>query len=297
MNKKFIYESGGIKMRSKKLKLMVGALLVTMVGATFVGCGSNSSEGENNTASNKDSVTISISGSTSVGPLMEKIQEKYEEENNNITLEIQQNGSGAGIKDVISGISEIGMSSRELKDEEKTSVQGTTVAYDGIALLVNPENTVKNISLEDVKKIYTGEITNWKDLGGDDSPIVVVSREEGSGTRDAFQEIVGYESEELTKDATISDGSGAVKTTVAGNKNAIGFASFEYIDNTVKALNVNDVEPTAENVKAGDYKISRPFILVTKEDSLTENGQKLIDFVLSTEGQQIVEENKLITIE
>ena len=284
-------------MISKKLKLMVGALLVTMVGATFVGCGSNSSEGENNTASNKDSVTISISGSTSVGPLMEKIQEKYEEENNNITLEIQQNGSGAGIKDVISGISEIGMSSRELKDEEKTSVQGTTVAYDGIALLVNPENTVKNISLEDVKKIYTGEITNWKDLGGDDSPIVVVSREEGSGTRDAFQEIVGYESEELTKDATISDGSGAVKTTVAGNKNAIGFASFEYIDNTVKALNVNDVEPTAENVKAGDYKISRPFILVTKEDSLTENGQKLIDFVLSTEGQQIVEENKLITIE
>ena len=284
-------------MRSKKLKLMVGALLVTMVGATFVGCGSNSSEGKNNTASNGGSVTISISGSTSVGPLMEKIQEKYEEENNNVTLEIQQNGSGAGIKDVISGISEIGMSSRELKDEEKTSVQGTTVAYDGIALLVNTENPVSNISLEDVKKIYTGEITNWKELGGDDSPIVVVSREEGSGTRDAFQEIVGYKSEELTKDATISDGSGAVKTTVAGNKNAIGFASFEYIDNTVKALNVNDVEPTAENVKAGDYKISRPFILVTKEDSLTENGQKLIDFVLSTEGQQIVEENKLITIE
>ena len=284
-------------MRSKKLKLMVGALLVTMVGATFVGCGSNSSEGENNTASNKDSVTISISGSTSVGPLMEKIQEKYEEENNNVTLEIQQNGSGAGIKDVISGISEIGMSSRELKDEEKTSVQGTTVAYDGIALLVNTENPVSNISLEDVKKIYTGEITNWKELGGDDSPIVVVSREEGSGTRDAFQEIVGYKSEELTKDATISDGSGAVKTTVAGNKNAIGFASFEYIDNTVKALSVNDIEPTAENVKAGDYKISRPFILVTKEDTLTENGQKLMDFVLSTEGQQIVEENKLITID
>ena len=281
-------------MRSKKLKLMVGALLVTMVGATFVGCGSNS---ENNTASSKDTTTISISGSTSVGPLMEKIQEKYEEENNNVTLEIQQNGSGAGIKDVISGISEIGMSSRELKDEEKGSVQGTTVAYDGIALLVNPENPVKNISLEDVKKIYTGEITNWKEIGGDDAPIVVVSREEGSGTRDAFQEIVGYESEELLKDATISDGSGAVKTTVAGNKNAIGFASFEYIDNTVSALNINDVEPTADNVKSGDYKLSRPFILVTKEGALTENGQKLIDFVLSSEGQQIVEENKLITIE
>lgn len=283
-------------MRSKKLKLMVGALLVTMVGATFVGCGSNGSS-DNNTASNKDATTISISGSTSIGPLMEKIQEKYEEENSGVTLEIQQNGSGAGIKDVISGISEIGMSSRELKDDEKTSVQGTIVAYDGIALLVNPENPVKNISLEDVKKIYTGEITNWKELGGDDSTIVVVSREEGSGTRDAFQEIVGYESEELLKDATISDGSGAVKTTVAGNKNAIGFASFEYIDNTVAALNVDDVEPTADNVKSGSYKISRPFILVTKEDSLTEDGQKLISFVLSDEGQQIVEENKLITIE
>ena len=189
------------------------------------------------------------------------------------------------------------MSSRELKDDEKTSVQGSIVAYDGIALLVNTENPVKNISLEDVKKIYTGEITNWKELGGDDSPIVVVSREEGSGTRDAFQEIVGYESEELVKDATISDGSGAVKTTVAGNKNAIGFASFEYIDDTVAALNIDDVEPTADNVKAGSYKISRPFILVTKEDSLTEEGQKLIDFVLSAEGQQIVGENKLITIE
>lgn len=285
-------------MRSKKLKLMVGALLVTMVGATFVGCGSNGSEGEhNNTASNKDAVTISISGSTSVGPLMEKIQEKYEADNSNVTLEIQQNGSGAGIKDVIGGVSEIGMSSRELKDEEKGQVEGTTIAYDGIALLVNPNNSVKNISLEDVKKIYTGEITNWKDLGGADKPIVVVSREEGSGTRDAFQEIVGYESEELTKDATISDGSGAVKTTVAGNENAIGFASFEYIDNTVSALSVDNVEPTAENVKAGQYKISRPFLLVTKEDTLTENGKALIEFVLSSEGQQIVADNKLITLE
>ena len=144
--------------------------------------------------------------------------------------------------------------------KKRLLVQGTTIAYDGIALLVNPKNPVNNISLEDVKKIYTGEITNWKELGGDDSPIVVVSREEGSGTRDAFQEIVGYESEELTKDATISDGSGAVKTTVAGNKNAIGFASFEYIDNTVKALSVNDVEPTAENVKDGTIKFQDHFI-------------------------------------
>lgn len=276
-------------MRSKKIKMMVGALLITMIGATFVGCGSS----EN---SNESSVTISISGSTSVGPLMEKVQESYEELNSDVILEIQQNGSGAGIKDVIGGVSEIGMSSRELKDEEKSQVEGTTVAYDGIALLVNLNNSVKNITLEQVKDIYTGKVTNWKELGGADAPIVVVSREEGSGTRDAFQEIVGYESEELTKDATISDGSGAVKTTVAGNENAIGFASFEYIDNTVSALNINDVEATADNVKAGDYRISRPFLLVSKKDTLTEDGQALIDYVLSEEGQKIVEENKLITI-
>lgn len=282
-------------MKSKKLKLMVGALVVMMMGATLTGCGGNN--GQSGDAGTETQTTISISGSTSVGPLMLKVQERYEAANEGITLEVQENGSGAGIKDVINGVSEIGMSSRELKDEEKSQVEGTTIAYDGIALLVNPENKVKNISLEDVKKVYTGEITNWKELGGDDSPIVVISREEGSGTRDAFQEIVGYESEELTKDATISDGSGAVKTTVAGNKNAIGFASFEYIDSTVAALSVNDVEPTADNVKAGEYKISRPFLLVTKEDSLTENGQKLIEFVLSDEGQKIVEENKLITLE
>ena len=157
-------------MRSKKLKLMVGTLLVTMVGATFVGCGSNESAEGDTTGSG--AVTISISGSTSVGPLMEKVQEIYEEENSNVTLEIQQNGSGAGIKDVIGGVSEIGMSSRELKDEEKSSVEGTTIAYDGIALLVNPNNSVKNITLEDVKKIYTGEITNWKELGGDRKSVV-----------------------------------------------------------------------------------------------------------------------------
>ena len=189
------------------------------------------------------------------------------------------------------------MSSRDLKGEEKDSVQGTTIAYDGVALLVNPSNLVKDITLEQIKKVYTGEITNWKELGGEDGPIVVVSREEGSGTRDSFQEIVGYKSEELVKNASISDGSGSVKTTVAGNKNAIGFASFEYIDDTVSALNVDGIEPTAKNVKEGNYKISRPFLLVTKKDTLTQNGQNLIDFILSSEGQQIVSDNKLITID
>lgn len=286
-------------MKSKKIKLMVGALLLTMVGAAFTGCGSKGSEtteGGDGNANTKAPVTISISGSTSVGPLMEKIQEVYEAENQNVTLEIQQPGSGTGIKNAIEGVVEIGMSSRELKNDEEGSVDATVIAYDGIALMVNPNNLVKDITLEQVKEIYTGKITNWKDLGGNDAPIVVVSREEGSGTRDAFQEIVGYKSEELVKDATISDGSGAVKATVVGNENAIGFASFEYVDNSVAALKVDGAEPNAENVKAGAYKISRPFLLLTKEDTLTEAGKALIEYIKSDAGQEIVTENKLISI-
>jgi phosphate transport system substrate-binding protein len=282
-------------MINKKLKLMVGALVVMMMGLSLTGCGGNkedSGQGEL-----EAQTTISISGSTSVGPLMLKVQEKYEAANEGVTLEIQENGSGAGIKDVINGVSEIGMSSRELKSEEASQVDATVIAHDGIALLVNPDNQVENITLEEIKDIYTGTITNWKELGGADAPIVVISREEGSGTRDAFQEIVGYKSEELIKDASIADGSGAVKTAVAGNENAIGFASFEYIDSSVAALKVNGVEAEADNVKAGQYQLSRPFLLVTKKDSLTEAGTALIDYVLSKEGQQIVKENKLITLE
>lgn len=299
MNKKFIYESGGIKMRSKKLKLMVGALLVTMVGATFVGCGSNeSAEGDK---AGSGAVTISISGSTSVGPLMEKVQEIYEEENSNVTLEIQQNGSGAGIKDVIGGVSEIGMSSRELKDEEKGSVEGTTIAYDGIALLVNPNNTVKNISLEDVKKIYTGEITNWKDLGGEDAPIVVVSREEGSGTRGAFVELLGVvdenENDITVSSAQITNSTSVMLQKVAQTKSAIGYVSLGSLSTDVKAVQVDGADATAENVKSGNYKVSRPFNICYKEDKLSDIDKDFISFIMSKEGQQIVNDNGYIGVE
>ena len=273
--------------KKKIVTLLCGAV---MISGLVIGCdSSNSSESKTS--------KITISGSTSVGPTMEILAEDYQKANEGTTIEVQQVGSSAGITNTIDGTSQIGMSSRDLKGEEKDSVQGTTIAYDGVALLVNPSNLVKDITLEQIKKVYTGEITNWKELGGEDGPIVVVSREEGSGTRDSFQEIVGYKSEELVKNASISDGSGSVKTTVAGNKNAIGFASFEYIDDTVSALNVDGIEPTAKNVKEGNYKISRPFLLVTKKDTLTQNGQNLIDFILSSEGQQIVSDNKLITID
>lgn len=279
-------------MKRKSLKLLCTALLVTMVGGAVVGCGNSSSDGN----TEGGSATISISGSTSVGPLMGKIAEKFEAANN-VSIEINEVGSSAGIKDVINGVSEIGMSSRELKSEEASAVKATTIAYDGIAIITNNNNPIKNITIDQIKEIYTGKITNWNEIeGGKDAPIVVVSREEGSGTRDAFQEIIGYKSEELLQDAMIANATGAVKETVAGNDNAIGFVSFEYLDDKVNIVNVENVEPKAELVQSGEYKISRPFILVNKADGLSEEGQKLIDFILSDEGQNLVKENKAIPV-
>lgn len=288
-------------MKKRALKLIMSGLMIAMMGGTLAGCGDSGSGASTGSASstskgNKE-VTIAVSGSTSVGPLMEKVAKAYEAKNSNVSIEINQVGSSAGIKDTINGVAELGMSSRDLKDEEKSSgVTGTAIAYDGIAVIVNSGNKVKNLTLEQLKDIYTGKITNWKDVGGEDGQIVVVSREDGSGTRDAFQEIVGYKSEELVANATIADGSGNIKTTVSGNKNAIGFVSFSYVDNTVNAIEINGVKPEEELAKSGEYKLSRPFLIVTKKDRLTDEGQKVIDYILSEEGQKIVQEDKLIKI-
>ena len=276
-------------MIKNKTKVIISLLLITSI--IFVGCGRKNEE--DTTISDK----VTVSGSTSVGPLMEKEAEKFKEENEGINVEINQLGSSAGIKDAITGTVQIGMSSRDLKEQEKAEgLIEVEIAYDGIAIITNKSNKIKSLTMTQVKDIYTGKITNWKDVGGKDGAIVVVSREDGSGTRDAFQEIVGYTSEELVKDAQIGDGSGNIKTTVSGNEHAIGFISFEYIDDSINAVKIDDIEPTASNVKNDSYKVSRPFLLVYKEDNLKENGNKLINFILSEEGQKIVEENGLIRI-
>lgn len=280
-------------MYKSKIEIIVSLLLISIV--ILAGCGRKDNDNNEVTDSNEERVTVS--GSTSVGPLMEKEAEKFKENNKGISVEINQLGSSAGIKDAINGTVQIGMTSRDLKDEEKAEgIIEVEIAYDGIAIITNPNNKVGSLTISQVKDIYTGKITNWSKLGGEDSEIVVVSREDGSGTRDAFQEIIDYSSEDLIKNALIGDGSGNIKTTVAGNENAIGFISFEYVDDTIKALNIEDVEATPENVKNSSYKISRPFILVYKEENLEESGNKLIDFILSEEGQNIVEQNGLITI-
>ncbi|WP_300383158.1 phosphate ABC transporter substrate-binding protein [Clostridium sp.] len=277
-------------MNKKEMKIVMVILVMSAVFIISVGCSSNNLE-------RKENNRISISGSTSVGPLMEKISEIYEEENNGTIIEINQVGSSAGIKDAITKVSEIGMSSRELKEEEKSQVHGRVIAYDGIAIITNINNPIKDITINQIKDIYTGKITNWKEIeGGKDSQIVVTSREDGSGTRDAFQELIGYTSEELIRNAMISNGNGGLKEMVEGNKNAIAFVSFEYLDDSVNVVNVEGVEPKAESVRNKKYKIARPFLVITKEDNLTESGKKLIDYILSDEGQKIVLDNKLIPV-
>lgn len=264
-----------------------------MLSASLLLAACSNDEGSEQNSSN-NGATIAISGSTSVGPLAEKLAMKYQETAAD-KVEINQIGSSAGITNAITGVSEIGMSSRDLKEEEVAEgIEEIAIAYDGIVVVTHPSNKVKDITMEQVKQIFTGEVTNWQELGGDDLEIVVVSREDGSGSRDAFQEIVDYGSGELIKNAIIASGNGNIKTTVATNKHAVGFISFEYIDETIAPLQIDSVEPTAQNVLDGAYKLSRPFIFVYKD--LSDNGQQFIDYIMSDEGQEIVAETGAIPV-
>ena len=268
--------------KKRLVVLLCGAVIIS---GLVVGCGSGSAEG--------DTAKITISGSTSVGPTMEVLAEVYEKDND-VNIEVQQVGSSAGIKNTIDGTSDLGMSSRDLKDEETKEVDGTQIAIDGIAVITNTANKVTDLTSEQVKDIFTGKITNWKEVGGEDAQIVVVSREDGSGTRDGFQDILGFESDELTKDAQICDGSGNVKSTVEGNENAIAYISFGYLGDTLNDVKIDGVEPTDANVVDGKYPISRPFIVVNKKDGLSDVAKAFVDFIMSEEGQNIVAEEGFI---
>lgn len=267
-------------MWKKSLYFVCFAVLLTIL----VACSNEKDTADTQTGGS----LVTISGSTSIGPLAEKLAMKYEEEND-VKIEVNQIGSSAGITNAISGVSQIGMASRDLKQEEKDSnLQELIIAYDGIVVVAHPSNPVKNLTMEQVKQIFTGEVTNWKEVGGKDMEIVVVSREDGSGSRDAFQEIVGYESGQLIKNAIVASGNGNIKTTVAMNKHAIGFISFEYIDESVSTMDINGVQAKAENVLAGQYELSRPFLFVHKED-VPESAKQFMEYILTPEGQKIVE--------
>ena len=232
--------------------------------------------------------TVSTDGSTSMEKVIGALGESFMEQHSDVTFTYNPTGSGSGITAVQEGRCDIGLSSRALKDDEKAQgLTETVLAYDGIAIIVNPANPVNDLSLETIAKIYTGEITNWSEVGGDDGEIVVIGREAGSGTRDGFESITDTKDacqyrQELTS-------TGDVIATVAQNPAAIGYASLAAIKDTVKAVTVDGVAPTEETIKDGTYKVQRPFVLVTKDGvTLSEDAQAFFDYATSPEAAEII---------
>ena len=232
--------------------------------------------------------TVATDGSTSMEKVIGALSEAFMEANGNVTVTYNPTGSGTGIQAVQEGRCDIGLSSRGLKDEEKASgLKETVLAYDGIAVIVNPANPVEDLTLEQIADIYTGKITNWSELGGADSEIVCIGREGGSGTRSGFEEIV--EVKDLCQYRQELSSTGDVIATVAQNPGAIGYASLASVKDTVKAVKVGGVVPGEETVKDGTYAIQRPFVLVTKEGvTLGEAAQAFFDYAVSKDANPVV---------
>ena len=259
-------------------KMICFVLTAVLAVAALTGC---------STASNATG-TVATDGSTSMEKVIGALGEAFEEKNSGATFTYNPTGSGTGIKAVLEDRCDIGLSSRSLKDAEKADgLVETVLAYDGIAIIVHPDNPVSDLSVETIAKMYTGEITNWKDVGGNDAEIVLIGREAGSGTRDGFESIT--KTEDLCKYRQELTATGDVITTVASNPNAIGYASLASIKDSVKALQVNGVAPSEVTVKDGSYVVQRPFVLVTKEGTeLSPAAQAFFDYAISPEVADII---------
>ena len=264
-------------------KIITVLCAAVMALSLFAGCGQKANDNGTTTGD-----TVSTDGSTSMEKVIGALGESFMEANSGTTFTYNPTGSGSGIQAVSEGRCDIGLSSRALKDDEKASgLKETIVALDGIAIIVNPQNPVKDLSLEQIAKIYTGEITNWKDVGGEDAEIVLIGREAGSGTRDGFESIT--ETKDACQYRQELTSTGDVITTVSQNPNAIGYASLAAIKDSVKALTVNGVAPTEATVKDGTYLVQRPFVLVTKEGAaLSDTAQKFFDFAISADAASII---------
>lgn len=239
--------------------------------------------------------TVTMAGSTSMQKLCEALIESFMAKYPGITVTAEYTGSGAGLESLAAGSVDIGNSSRALKDEEKENgAVENTVAIDGIAVITDTENTVKDITAEDLAKIYTGEVQNWSELGGNDESIVVIGREAGSGTRDAFEELLDVA--DKCQYAQELDSTGAVLAKVASTPGAIGYVSLDVVDDTVSALSIDGVEPTEEKILAGDYLLSRPFVMATKGEISEQSDavQELFKYIKSDEGKAVIEKVGLI---
>ena len=270
-------------------KLISITLAALMALSLFAACGkTNDSNDKANDSKTEVTGTVSTDGSTSMEKVIMSLGESFQANNKGISVGYNPTGSGSGITAVSEGRCDIGLSSRALKDDEKASgLKETVLALDGIAIIVSPENKVSDLTLEQIAKIYTGQITNWKEVGGDDAEIVLIGREAGSGTRDGFESITGTKDsckyrQELTS-------TGDVITTVAGNPNAIGYASLASVKDSVKALSVGGVAPTEATVSDGTYAVQRPFILVTKEGAELSAAAKLFfDYATGKDAAEII---------
>ena len=260
-------------------KIMMIVLAAITAAAMLAGCAS-----DNGSAGG----SVSSDGSTSMEKVIGALGESFMANNQGTTFTYNPTGSGSGIKAVLEGRCDIGLSSRSLKDDEKAEgLKETVLAYDGIAIIVNPENPVNNLDLETIAKLYTGEITNLKDVGGNDAEVVLIGREAGSGTRDGFESITGTADKCRYRQELTSTGD--VITTVSQNPNAIGYASLASLKDSVKALTVGGVAPTEETVKDGSYVVQRPFVLVTKDGAaLSETAQKFFDYATSADAAGII---------
>ena len=277
------------------MKKIISILLAAvMVMALLAGCGSKNSgsTNDNNTPNNNQdtelSGSVSTNGSTSMDKVIGALREQFMADHKNVTVTYDPTGSGSGIEAVKNGTADIGLASRSLKDEEKADgLTETVIALDGIAVIVNAQSKVTDLTVEQIAKIFTGEITDWSEVGGDPGAISCIGRESGSGTRDGFESITG------TKDSCKLDqeltSTGGVIEAVAGNPNAIGYASLSAVGDSVKALTVGGVEATEATVKDGSYVVQRPFVLVTKEGTeLSPAAQAFFDYALSADAASII---------
>ncbi len=261
-------------------------LLGLLVSSLLVGCGSGGAGG---------AAYLVISGSTSVSPFTEHLAELYQQQHPTERVDVQSLGSTAGIRSAIDGTSEIGMSSRELDEEEAAQLEQLLIARDALALIVHPSNPIQALSLEQVQAIFGGSINSWSELGGPDETINVVVREAGSGTFGAFDELI-MESKPITPRALRQGSNGAIRQLVSGDPNAIGYISLGLVDETVKALPVNGVQPSVAHVLDGSYSFVRPFLYVwRKGHQLSPQAQRFVDYVMSPEGQHELSLQGLVT--